>query len=236
MVLQRLLMLGCICAACCAYCWAFIAIWTAMFCLILPSCLGLFAVCFSCEVASLLLGKFEMATPHSEGKRALQGGLKMMPFIDGAAGTTAKICSCISNEAAAGINCVQLLVVSAAASTTSAHTQIHCMTVLARYSVIRRRKVSLLSHNPALKSLHLPSATVGTTKAAGGATEVKPSPHLDLYPCHLVVPTELPQHWDPMPEGAEVHEVVIYDNPDGMALPTTQNDLPAFRSQKQCPS
>jgi hypothetical protein len=33
-----------------------------------------------------------------------------------------------------------------------------------------------------------------------------------------VIPPDLPQHWDPMPEGAEVHEVVIYDSTDGATL------------------
>ena len=63
---RRLFSMG---LACCAYCWALILVWTcctAMFCLLLPSCLGLFAVCFSFELASLLLGKSETAT-HRAG-------------------------------------------------------------------------------------------------------------------------------------------------------------------------
>ena len=57
--------------------------------------------------------------------------------------------------------------------------------------------------------------------------EGRPIPQLassmEPQQCHPVVPTELPRHWDPMPEGADVHEVVIYDNVDGAALSAEHN-------------
>ena len=86
---------------------------------------------------------------------------------------------------------------------------------------IRAQKVRTAVIQSSTDAFSSAITTAGKTEAAAGAiSEVKPEPPLDPQPRHPFALPELPQHWDPMPEGAEVHEVVIYDNFDG-AVDTT---------------
>ena len=117
----------------------------------------------------------------------------------------------------------KLQLISPAAAVSVAHCPHSARSaVCATSSSFRRREGSTLLCDPCT-DINAPECTVGSTTAAGDAVAGDaggrvPISQVDPQPRHPAIPPDLPQYWDPMPEGDEVHEVVIYNNTGGATL------------------